>query len=459
MTPPAKQRLIVLTDIEADPDDTQSLIRLLLYSNEIDIRGLIATTSTFLKDRVEPGSIRRIIGEYAKVQPNLLLHESGFPAAGDLLRTVSAGLPLYGLQAVGAGKDSSGSEAIVKELRRPDERPLWVSAWGGTATLAQALWTIRTASQPEEAARLYGKLRVYAISDQDDTGAWIRREFPSIFYICSPGPDFRNATWTGITGYFAGADNAVITPDWLAKNIQQGHGPLGAAYPDVAYGMEGDTPSWLALIPNGLGDPEHPDYGGWGGRYELYQPAFNNDPQWKPAGQNSVRPEPETRPLWTNAKDTYSKPTPRGAGPQQPAAAVTSDQATLWRWREDFQNDFAARMAWTTATYAEANHPPLPALATSGELTVHGGQSFLLDATGTTDPDGDSLTYLWFLYPEAGTYKAKFCFAPFSPNLVKLPVTAPEVTTPATLHFILKVIDKGTPPLSRYGRVIVHVLP
>jgi len=32
-----KNRVIVLTDIEADPDDTQSLVRLLLYSNQIDI--------------------------------------------------------------------------------------------------------------------------------------------------------------------------------------------------------------------------------------------------------------------------------------------------------------------------------------------------------------------------------------------------------------------------------------
>ena len=44
-----KQRLIVLTDIEADPDDSQSLVRLLLYANQIDIEGIVATTSTHQK--------------------------------------------------------------------------------------------------------------------------------------------------------------------------------------------------------------------------------------------------------------------------------------------------------------------------------------------------------------------------------------------------------------------------
>lgn len=70
-----------------------------------------------------------------------------------------------------------------------------------------------------------------------------------------------------------GADNDVVSNKWVADNVQVGHGALGACYPDVAYGMEGDTPSFLSLIPNGLNDPEHPEYGGWGGRYELYKPA------------------------------------------------------------------------------------------------------------------------------------------------------------------------------------------
>src|SRR5699024_4537066 len=76
---PPKQRLLVLTDIEADPDDTQSLTRLLLYANEIDLEGLIATTSVHQKTRVAPESIRRVIANYAEVRGNLLLHDTAYP--------------------------------------------------------------------------------------------------------------------------------------------------------------------------------------------------------------------------------------------------------------------------------------------------------------------------------------------------------------------------------------------
>ena len=54
-----KRRVVILTDIEADPDDTQSMVRLLLYSNVIDIKGLIATTSVWQKMKVVPESIKK----------------------------------------------------------------------------------------------------------------------------------------------------------------------------------------------------------------------------------------------------------------------------------------------------------------------------------------------------------------------------------------------------------------
>jgi hypothetical protein len=75
-------------------------------------------------------------------------------------------------------------------------------------------------------------------------------------------------------------------------------------YPDVAYGMEGDTPAWLSLVPNGLNEPEHPDWGGWGGRYRFYVPKLAD---LDPKGFNGGVPvEPETRPIWTNASDSFS---------------------------------------------------------------------------------------------------------------------------------------------------------
>ncbi|MGD1044442.1 MAG: nucleoside hydrolase-like domain-containing protein [Bacteroidota bacterium] len=452
-----KNRVIILTDIEADPDDTQSLIRLLLYSSVIDIEGFIATTSTHQKTKVAPESIKKVIYAYGKVQVNLKKHEAGYPDAEALMMLVKQGIPEYGMQGVGKGKDSEGSDWIIKVLEKNDERPLWISVWGGTNTLAQALYKIRKTKNEIETKKLIAKLRVYTISDQDDSGIWIRNNFPDLFYIVSPG-SYGNSTWIAINQFVSGINNEMISNKWLAQNIQQCHGQLGALYPDVAYGMEGDTPSWLSLIPNGLSVPEHPDWGGWGGRYELFLPEYSSLDTGGFTG--GVPVEPETRAIWTNSVDRYIPFVYNecGRAVRKDTVSFTNNKVTLWRWRDDFQNDFAARMDWCTKSYQEANHPPIPALGHAEQINAKSGEVFSLDASGTTDPDGDNLSYLWFQYPEAGSYK-KLIKINSAENLYKVFVLAPDVEKKETAHFILKVTDKGKPPLSRYKRVIVNIIP
>lgn len=456
-SPAQKHRVIILSDIENEPDDTQSFVRLFLYSNQIDIEAVVATTSTHMKDGVHPESIRKIIAGYGQVRANLIKHEAGFPAEQELQAKVFAGQPSYGMAAVGDGKDTDGSKRIIAILENADARPLWISIWGGANTLAQALHTLRATRPEAEVKRLLAKLRVYTISDQDDSGAWLRRTFPDLFYMVSPG-GYGNSTWGGIYEAIDGLDNETVSNAWLATNIQQGRGPYGALYPDVAYSMEGDTPSFLGLVPVGLADPEHPEWGGWGGRYELYRPERQNtDPDGFTGG---VTIEAETRPIWTNAVDTVTpfqraahgraiKPMPR---------SFASARASIWRWRDAFQNDFAARIAWTTQPWAKANHPPVARLAHPDRLTVKAGESFILDAAGSTDPDGDSLSYLWINYPEAGSLKTPIA-AQGAGNWRRVRFQAPTVTKPETSHFILALTDKGEPSLTRYRRVIVTIEP
>jgi hypothetical protein len=446
-----KPRVIVLTDIEADPDDTQSLIRFLLYSNQFDVEGLVATTSIHQKTRVAAEGILKVLEAYGKVQANLLKHEQGYPSKDELKAKVKRGLAVYGMEGVGEEKDSEGSDWIVKALEKRDDRPLWISVWGGPNTLAQALWKIRKTKPAAAATMLYKKLRVYTISDQDDSGPWIRRNFPDVSFIVTPGYNYTKATWLGIAFPWPGSNTEIVSNEWLAKNIQQGHGPLGAAYPDVAYGMEGDTPAFLNLISNGLNDSEHPNYGGWGGRYELYLPKFEDSNQGPFRRENWPKDEPETRPIWTNANDSLVSAMDK--------KSYVGNRETIWRWRTEFQNDFAARMLWTTKEFNESNHPPVPKLAHADHFTVKSGQQFHLNADGTTDPDGDSMSYLWFQYREAGTYNGNVNIRPYSPNLYDLPVTAPVVSSEKIIHFILKVSDKGIPALTRYKRVIVTVMP
>lgn len=447
-----KHRIIVLTDIENEPDDTESMVRFLTYANQWDVEALVATTSVHQPHRTAAHKIRELIEAYGQVRDNLEKHEPGYPTAAELLSRVREGRPDFGMTAVGKAMDSPGSEAIIASVDRDDPRPVWVLVWGGPNCLAQALWKVRATRSPEDVDHFVSKLRVYTISDQDDTGPWIRKTFPALFYIASPGYHaggaYHRSTWSGISGdhfhgRFAGADFSIVDNPWLEKNIQR-KGPLGAKYPAAKFLMEGDTPSFLYLIPNGLGDSEHPDWGSWGGRYEFYTPRMTK-----------ALLEPETRPFWTDADDEVF-----GVDGNW----HTSNQATIWRWRQAYQNDFAARMDWTVKPYAEANHPPVAKLAHADRLKAKSGESVTLSAKGSRDPDGNALSYQWIYYGEPGTLvlSSGRTGAPLvidNANAETATFIAPKVDKPETMHIVLAVTDHGTPALTRYQRVIITIYP
>ncbi|HYG74467.1 MAG TPA: nucleoside hydrolase-like domain-containing protein [Planctomycetota bacterium] len=426
-----RSRLLVLTDVGNEPDDAESIVRLLVYANEFDIEGLVATTSQHLRDRIMPELIRERIDAYGQVLPTLSLHAPGYPSAQTLHSLVKNGSPLFGMSGVGAGKDTEGSDWIITVADRADSRPLWISVWGGANTLAQALWKVRATRTPAQVDAFVAKLRVYTISDQDDAGAWIRTNFPNLFYIVSPGSslgDYGAATWSGFSGdrfyNFTGPDFNLVSNAWVDQHVQFNHGPLGAKYPDIAYIMEGDTPAWLYLFPTGLNNPERPDYGSWGGRY---------------VKKGSI---------WTDTTDRV-----QGVD----GNIYTTNKATIWRWRTAYQNDFQARMDWCVQPYSGANHPPIPMVQGTLERTVLSGTTVTLSAAGSTDPDGNSLNYNWMFYKEPGTYQGDLVINTSTSQQCSF--VAPSVPEPQTIHVILTVSDTGTPSLHRYRRVIITVTP
>ena len=445
--PTQKLRVLILTDIENEPDDAQSMVRFLTYCNQWDVEGLVATTSTHLKNRVAPERIERIVNAYGRVRNNLLQHEAGYPELKYLLSIIKKGLPVYGMNGVGNGKDSEGSNWIISVVDKADSRPVWIPIWGGANCLAQALWKVKSTRSATELEKFVAKLRVYTISDQDDTGPWIRKNFPSLFYIVSPGVHERGgyhyATWSGISGNrrysYGGVDFNIVDNPWLDENVRKNHGPLGEEYPHTEFIMEGDTPTFLFLMNNGLSNPEHPNYGSWGGRYELYTPRTR---KWFS--------QPETRPIWTDTEDEVQG---------NDSALYNTNKATIWRWRQAYQNDFAARMDWTVKAYKDANHPPIARLAHPNELTVKSGDTVLLSAEGSKDPDGDQLNYQWIYYREVGTFESGRPLQVENKNEKNAGITAPIVSRPETIHIILAVTDNGTPALTRYQRLILRVLP
>jgi hypothetical protein len=447
-----KLRVLVLTDIENEPDDAMSLVRFLAYCNQWDVEGLVATTSIHQRNKTAAWRIREIVSAYGTVRDNLLIHEPGFPTTNHLFSVIKEGPAACGMEAVGEGHDSSGSELIIAAVDKTDPRPVWVPIWGGPNVLAQALWKVCSTRTPEQLARFVSKLRVYTISDQDDSGPWIRQNFTNLFYVASPGyhplGGYHHATWTGISGddfhgRFAGADSSLVSNPWLDQHVRS-KGPLGAQYPQVKFLMEGDSPSFLYLVNNGLGDPEHPDWGSWGGRYDLHTPPPR---KWQL--------EPEVRPLWADAEDEVF-----GIDGHW----HTGNKETIWRWRTAYQNDFAARMNWTvTMCYADANHPPLARLKTPARITAKPGATIQLSAEGSSDPDGDELSYLWFYYPEPGSFTVATARTGLPINIENADQVNASFVVPGkpgrlgTLHVILAVTDNGTPALTRYQRVIVSV--
>lgn len=479
-----KPRVIVMTDIANEPDDQMSMVRFLVYSNQFDVEGLVATTSTWMKNKVRPDVIHSLLDAYEGVQPNLLKHAPGFPTAAALRAVVAPGQPAYGMEAVGRDKTSPGAELIVRAAEQADGRPLWVLGWGGTNTLAQALLSVRSTRTPAQTDAIVSKLRVYTISDQDDAGPWIRREFPKLPYVATPttqdGEQYYFATWTGISGdrfyrNAPGADFTTFSDEWVNANIRS-KGPLGKLYPFPCCIHEGDTPSFLGLIDNGLVSAMSPAYGGWGGRYAWRQPAG------------------ETRPFWTQGGDSYpGRDSSRDTVVGLDGKAYTSDQATIWRWRTAFQHDFAARMDWTIRDTGGANHNPRVVVnGRSGTepvvLEAQVGTPVTLDAAGTVDPDGNALRFTWFFYPEAGSGipgqpvlvrqrpPAAVAGGPTQGGIPSAPAGGPPELPPRVVienpngqratvvpkaagiaHVILAVEDDGTPSLTSYRRIILNM--
>jgi hypothetical protein len=461
-----KPRVVIISDIGNEPDDQMSFVRLLLYSNEFDLEAMIAATSTWQKAATHPETMHKLIAAYGEVRANLKLHAQGWPAAEFLDSRVFAGQPEYGLASTGEGKTSPGSKALLESILRDDPRPLWICIWGGANTLAQALIDLRAAKPAEETSRLVSRLRVYSISDQDDAGPWIRREFPQLFYIVDPSQpnsdNYAHAAWTGISGdiYYRngeGADTSVVTNEWLDQNIRS-KGLLGKLYPRFMFIMEGDTPSFLGLIDNGLNAYRHPDWGGWGGRYIYLQPYG------------------ETHPIWAQGGDEFARATSQDEVTGIDGRTHVSDQATIWRWRDAFQNDFAARMDWTIKDFAHANHcPQVVVNGSSGagviEIAATAGETITLDATGTSDQNKQLLSYRWFLYPEAGlagTHGADVSLSDADSPVAKAtaksacrPLWLPGIPCKGSgvMHVILAVTNSGSPPLTSYRRVIITVNP
>jgi hypothetical protein len=478
----AKLALLVLTDIANEPDDQMSLVRLLVYSNRVDIEGLIASTSTWMKRAVRPDVIRTVLDAYEKVQPNLLKHEPGFPTAEALRALVSSGQPGYGMDAVGPDKMSAGAELIIRAADRNDPRPLWVTAWGGANTLAQALLHVRATRTPAQLEQFVAKLRVYAISDQDDAGPWLRKEFPTLMYVNTPstqdGAQYYFATWTGISGdrFYRNAPARTSrrsatrgSTRTSAARVRSARTTRAVLHPRGRH----------AVVPRSdrrrAGERDEPGVRRMGRRYVWRQFYGETRPHWTQGGDSY--PGTTTRATPSSARTARrTSPTRRRSG----AGATTSSTTSRRAWLDDR----AVRTRRTTIRSSTVNGRVGDEPLRSRRVSACRSSSTRRD---TKDPDGNALRYEWFFYAEAGgASRAPVASADARPprrasrrrEHPSAPVDGPPqppprvtidgassaraVVTPrvaGVAHVILAVRDNGAPTLTSYRRVILTIAP
>lgn len=415
-----KPRIITTTDLGADPDDEQSMVRLLVCANEFDIEGLIVSTGCWKKNQTDTGMLDKLVDAYGECVENLRVHAKGFPSV-EYLRSISLmGQTGYGMSDVGDGKDSPGSELIIASVDKDDPRPVWVGGWGGTNNVAQAIWKVRATRSKEELSRFLSKLRVFDILGQDDAGAWIAKNFPEVLYIRA----------TGVYGWQPPKNG-----DYQRSDIQS-HGPLGAVYPDTEWATEGDTPAFMHVYPNGLNDPDKIDQGGWGGRFDLK----------KKTSIKSMRAVKEEE---------------RRYDPYDMYGNTDEGSKAIKRWSTAYDNDFAARMDWSiTGKYSDANHHPVAVVNgdTSRrvlQVTAAPGSTLDLNAAGSSDPDEDELISAWSFYQDPSSYNGEVKIKDPSAAAAKLMI--PANAGGKNLHIILELHDDGKPNLYAYRRVIITV--
>ena len=311
-----RPRLCVLTDIGGDPDDQQALVRLMVYANEFEIEGLIATASGTpgeLKQAVtRPDLIREIVAVYGKVRGNLARHAEGWPAEDQLAAQIKSGNPQRGRDHIGDGHDTEGSHWLIARIDAgTPERPLNIAIWGGQTDLAQALWRVKHDRDAAGYTAFTRRFRAYDIDDQDHLAGWLRTEFPGLHYILSQAPAGTDKRRGAYRGVYLGGDETLTSREWIEQHVRT-QGPLGALYPTKTWTApnlhgcmkEGDTPSWFFFLPLGGNDPANPAQPGWGGQFRQAPDGWWIDP---------------------------ATPDPREA---------------VHRWRPAFQKDFAQRMVW-----------------------------------------------------------------------------------------------------------------
>ena len=429
-----KPRLVVCTDIapaDVEPDDMESMVRLMAYADMFEIEALI--TSVGWNCDPYPAEwaeyLQRVIEAYRKDVPKLMRRSGqqefmpledenkqqyiGYWPSADYVKSRAVMGSIHGgIKAIGADNDSPGSELLIRLADEDDTRPIYVAAWGGANTLAQAIWRVKQTRSAEELKRFVRKFRIYTITDQDmqysmrmnrsySSHMWLRKEFADDLQFVWDEGTWQEQCELGKRHWQQHKDNI------------QGQGALGGEYPTYKWGVEGDTPSFLYVMPNGLNNPEDPHQAGWAGYHERGMCADSLTTAWT---------------SW-----------------QEPVRSISVGYKQ--RFYPDELNDFMARMQWAAEGKGNLN----PYVVIPNDTINITMISLSLDASKSFDPDGDNLQFSWWQQPEIGKTKVKIEQADQPIATLRIPADAKG----DTIHIICEVHDDGPYHLPAYRRIII----
>ena len=476
--PIQKPRVIVITDGEADDQD--SFIRFLLYSNEMNIVGLVYSSSmwhykgdgkgTLFTSKMDMTSkmygqrtdlrwigtnwMSELIDKYGEVHSNLLKHDPTYPSPDYLKSKIHVGnINFEG----DMSEDTDGSDFIKQLLLDENDQPIYVQMWGGTNTLARALKSIEdqyktTADWSTVYNKVSAKTNLYIILDQDATyKEYVAINWPDIKTIYNAG-QFWCLGYEGVK-VVPDTIRKFLSGDWFTKHIVNGHGQLLSTYylwgdgrklegdPDYNqwseeamtksgfnkfdFLSEGDSPSFFHLLDFGLNPTFNPGYGGLGGRFVQSEDLSS---RWED-NQASAEYNPYTQKM--------------------------DAQYSQIRWIEVLQNDFAARANWCISDFKNANHSPNVSV-TENSLNAKAGDMVHINAT-IDDPDNNKINLNFWEYKEAGSGHGIVTINQKNNTQAEVSLSS-SFKKGDTVHIIVQGNDDGTPTLTNFQRVVITII-